>query len=170
MNKIIFLTLFALNGGLGSCKKDKITQSDSYGNGPRTEVPASLQGKWMYGFFSMTEYWTQNPSEYIGNGFEMAIAFNFNANGTYEQYFTSRTATGGISTYHQSLSKGTVEINTGTKTITTHCATAHYKQTKNGQTTQSRDLLDSEITKTTVYTYEAGNEPNGTAAIYLKMN
>jgi hypothetical protein len=44
---------------------------------------------WMYGNFSTTEYWSQNPSEYIGNGFTMAMAFKFAAGGTYEQYFTS---------------------------------------------------------------------------------
>ncbi len=171
MKQIILATLFALNSIVGgACKKEQPISPDAYGGGPKTEVPVALEGKWMYGYFSMTEYWSQNPSEYIGNGFEMAIAFNFNTNGTYEQYFTSRTATLGISTYHQSLSKGTVEINTADKTITTHAATAHYKQTKNGKTIENRDLNENEITKTIVYTYETGNEPNGTSAIYLKMN
>ncbi|MES2773226.1 MAG: hypothetical protein V4722_03530 [Bacteroidota bacterium] len=170
MNKIILVATLSICGFLCACKKDKTTTPDPYGNGPKTEVPASMQGNWMYGFFSMTEYWSKNPSEYIGNGFELAIAFKFNANGTYEQYFTSRTVTGGISTYHQSLSKGTVEINTSTKTIITHANTAHYKQTKNGQTMEDRDLADSEITKTTTYTFTEGTEPNGTKAIYLKMN
>lgn len=171
MNKIMLITLFTLNGILGgACKKENTNNAGAYGNGPKTEVPSTLQGKWMYGYFSMTEYWSQNPSEYIGNGFEMAMAFTFNSNGTYEQYFTSRTATGGVSTYHQSFTRGTVEINTVDKTITTHAATAHYKQTKNGQTMENRDLSKNEITQTIVYTYETGNEPNGTPAIYLKMN
>lgn len=107
MYKLLILPAVLFSLLLSACEKDK---KDSYGDGPKTEVSASLQGVWMYGNFSMTEYWSQNPADYIGNAFELAIAFKFNANGTYEQYFTSRTVTTGISTYHQSFTRGTVEI------------------------------------------------------------
>ena len=103
MNKIILITLFALNGILGSCQKEKTNQPSNYGNGPRTNVSSAMQGNWMYGNFSMTEYWSQNPSEYIGNGFEMAIAFKFYANGNYEQYFTSKTVNAGIDLAHRTF-------------------------------------------------------------------
>ncbi len=169
MNKIILITLFAINGLLGSCQKEKTSQSENYGNGPRTNVSSAMQGNWMYGNFSMTEYWSQNPSEYIGNGFEMAIAFKFYANGNYEQYFTSKTVSAGIVTYHQSLTKGSVEINENTKTIVTHAHSAHYKQTKNGQTMVDRDLSKNEITALTNYTYEAIIEPNGRKSLHIKM-
>jgi hypothetical protein len=167
MYKLLILPAVLFSLLLSACEKDK---KDSYGDGPKTEVSASLQGVWMYGNFSMTEYWSQNPADYIGNAFELAIAFKFNANGTYEQYFTSRTVTTGISTYHQSFTRGTVEINEATKTIVTHAANAHYKQTKNGQTIQDRDLEKSEITATTTYTYEETTAPNGTKVLKLKLN
>lgn len=170
MYRTILFTLMTFSSLMGACEKDKTNNPDAYGSGPKTPVPAALQGGWMYGSFSTTEYWNQNPSEYIGNGFELAIAFKFNANGTYEQYFTSKTVAGGIATYHQSFTKGTVEINEARKTLTTHAYSAHYKQTKNGQTTENRDLTEKEITKVTQYTYEPGTEPNGTKAIRLKMN
>ncbi len=118
----------------------------------------------------MTEYWSQNPADYLGNAFELAIAFNFNANGTYAQYFTSRTTTGTLSTYHQSLSKGTVEIDEAAGTIITHANTAHYKRTENGKTKEDRDLGKSEMTVTTRYTYTVGTDNNGTKALYLKLN
>lgn len=168
MKKIVLLTLLASCVMMGACEKDKLT--DENGNEPGTNIPASLQGSWMYGYFSMTEYWNQNPADYIGNAFEMAIAFRFNANGSYEQYFTSKTVVIGVATYHQSLTKGTLELNEAEKTFTTHAKSAHYKQTKNGITTEDRDLSDNEITKTTKYTYELKTEPNGTKAIYLKLN
>ncbi|SDE06067.1 hypothetical protein [Niabella drilacis] len=170
MYKLILFTLMAFSSLLGACEKDKTNTPDAYGDGPKTPVPAVLQGGWMFGNFSTTEYWDRNPSEYIGNGFELAIAFKFNANGTYEQYFTSKTVSGGIATYHQSFTKGTVEINEANKTLITHAHSAHYKQTKNGQTTENRDLTDKEITRTTQYTYEPATEPNGTKVIRLKMN
>ncbi len=172
MNKIILITLFALNGLLAACQKDddnKGNNTNQYGNGPKTNTPAALQGNWMYGNFSMTEYWTQNPSQYLGNGFEMAIAFKFYPNGNYEQYFTSKTANLGVVTYHQSLTKGTVEMNEANKTITTHANYVHYKQTKNGQIIEDRDLNTNEITKLSNYTYETGTEANGTKALHLKM-
>ena len=171
MTKHTSLLALALTFILFSCKKDTDESSTNpYGNGPKTTVPASFQGNWMYGNFSMTEYWSQNPAGYMGNAFEMAIAFTFYPNGTYDQYFTSRTVTGGASTYHQSLSKGTVVIDEAAKTITTHASTAHYRQTKNGGTLEDRDLEKNEITKTTSYTYELGTEPNGKKAMYLTMN
>lgn len=153
-----------------SCEKDKAIENNEYGDGPHSEVPGVLSGNWMYGFFSMTEYWSQNPADYIGNAFEMAIAFRFNANGTFDQYFTSKTVTGAVATYHQSLTKGTVVVNEADATITTYAKSAHYKQTKNGTTTEDRDLAENEITKITKYTYELRTENNGTRAIYLKLN
>lgn len=166
MNKIIFLTLFSYL--FGACNKESV--SDNHDNSPRTEVPAALQGNWMYGNFSMTEYWSQNPADYLGNAVQFAIAFKFNANGTYEQYFTSSTVTGGVVTYNQSVTKGTVEINEAAKTIVTHANSAHYKQTKNGQKVEERDLNKNEITALSNYTYQTGVEGNETKAIYLKLN
>lgn len=170
MKKIILVAI-ALSSLFGTCEKDPVQPSPGdYGNGPRTPVSSGMQGNWMYGNFSMTEYWSQNPADYLGNAFEIAIAFKLNANGTYEQYFTSKTVTGTFSTYHQSLTKGTIEINEASKTIITHAHTAHYRQSKNGQTTEDRDLDKSEITATTNYTYELKTEANGTKAIYLRLN
>ncbi|MBX3252770.1 MAG: hypothetical protein KF862_01415 [Chitinophagaceae bacterium] len=170
MQKIVVIILLVSSALMGSCEKDKTSDADEYGNGPRTSIPGSLQGNWMYGNFSMTEYWNQNPADYIGNAFEMAIAFRLNANGTYEHYFTSKTVSGGITTYHQSLTKGTVVVNEADKTITTHAKSAHYKQTKNGVTTENRDLSGNEITQTTKYTYDPQTTSNGTKTIYLKLN
>lgn len=170
MRKIFFILTMGLISIMGACEKDDVGAPDNYGDGPKTNVPAGLQGNWMYGNFSMTEYWSQNPSEYLGNTFEVAIAFKFNDNGTYEQYFTSKSVLGTVVTYHQSFTKGTVVINEAEKSIITYAAYAHYKQTKNGVTTEDRDLTQNEITRVTKYEYEERTEPNGTKAIYLKMN
>lgn len=171
MNKILLLVVALAASHISACqKKNTSKEADDYGNGPRTNVSAQLQGNWMYGHFSMTEYWAQNPADYIGNAFQFAIAFKFNSNGTFEQYFTSSTVTGTIVTYQQSVTKGTVEVDEANKTIITHANTAHYKRTKNGQTIEERDLDQSEITALTRYTYELKTENNGTKAIYLKIN
>ena len=171
MNKIILLAAVTLSSLFASCQKDSgKNNSNGYGNGPRTEVPAGIQGNWMYGNFSMTEYWSQNPADYLGNAVQFAIAFKFNADGTYEQYFTSSTVSGTVVTYQQSVTKGTVEVDENKKTITTHANAAHYKRMQNGQLQEERDLAKSELTATTNYSYTSGTESNGVKAIYLKLN
>lgn len=170
MKKIILITMLAASALMGSCEKEKTPGNNEYGDGPRSDLPAALQGNWMYGSFSMTEYWNQNPADYIGNAFELAMAFKFNRTGTYDHYFTSKTISGGIATYHQSLTRGTMVVNENEKTITTHAQSAHYKQTKNGSIIENRALSENEITRTTMYTYELRVEPNGTKSVYLKMN
>lgn len=172
MKKTILLYAIGLAVLLSACKKDKTTDDNkTYGSGPRTEVPAAVQGKWMYGNFSMTEYWNQNPGDYLGPAVQFAIAFQFNANGTYEQYFTSSTVTGGSVTYQQSLTKGTVEVNAATGSIQTHAASAHYKRTSGGRTVEERDMTQTELdqNRNTAYNYTTGTEPNGTKAIYLTL-
>lgn len=174
MKNIILATAMLLSAFAMACEKDdkNISEPDSIecpGN-PRANVSASLQGKWMYGNFSMTEYWSTNPSTYLGNALQFAIAFKFNANGTYEQYFTSSSVNGGVTTYQQSVTKGTVVIDEVAKTIKTYACSAHYKRTKNGLTVEERDLSKSEITALTSYTFTSGSESNGSRLINLTLN
>ena len=138
-------------------------------DGPKTNVPAELTGNWMNGNFSMTEYWSQDPSEYLGNGLEFAFAFTFNANGTYTQYFTASSVTNGIVTYQQSVTQGTMEVNSTTKTIITHASKSHYKRTTNGHVVEERDMTKSELGGADSYTYTTGKEQSGTDALYLTL-
>jgi hypothetical protein len=136
---------------------------------PVSVTPAALQGTWMYGNFSMKEYWQQNPANYLGNALQFAIAFKFYANGEYEQYFTSSSVSAGIVTYQQSVTKGTVVTDAINKTIKTKATSSHYKRTRSGQVVEERELSKNEMTGSTVYSFVTGTEPNGTKAIYLKL-
>lgn len=169
MKKIVVLSIACVSLCF-SCKKDAVKISDEYGQGPRSTVPAEMQGSWMYGSFSMTEYWSQNPADYLGNALEFAIAFRLNENGSYEQYFSSRSVVGATIIYHQSLSKGTIELNPSENSMTTHANFAHYKRTEDGRTVEDRDLEKTEMTLSNHYTYELQTETNGTRAILLKLN
>src|SRR4051812_40691434 len=119
MRNLFLFIMVAAVCSLAACAKDNLSDGIP-ANSPRTEVPGDLQHLWMYGHFSTTEYWTQDPSTYIGNAFEIAIAFQFHADGTYTHYFTSSSVVGGVTTYNQSVTTGTVEIDAVNKTITTH--------------------------------------------------
>lgn len=128
-----------------------------------------VAGTWMYGNFSLTEYWTTSPRTYLGNAFTFAVAFKFNANGTYEQYFTSGVNNYGISTYHQSVTKGTYKMDEATATLSATPVSSHYKRTSLGRTEEDRDMRPGEIAKTDTYTYAASTEPNGTQALSLTI-
>jgi hypothetical protein len=172
MKKLILSAAIISAALFGACQKSKTattTASAACPENPRTTVTAALQGNWMYGNFSMTEYWNQNPGDYLGNALQYAIAFKFNADGTYEQYFTSSSVSLGITTYQQSVTKGTVVIDEAAKTIKTYACSAHYKRTRNGQTVEERDPAKNELTLLTTYTYTKGIEPSGTKAIYLTL-
>jgi hypothetical protein len=167
MKKLLLMMVFTIMLTTFGCTKDK-AGADSFTT-PSAKVPAALQGNWMYGNFSITEYWNQYPGDYLGNAFQVGIAFRFFENGTYEQYFTSSSVLSGITTYHQSVTKGTVVVDTISQTITVYPGKAHYKRTKNRQTEEDRDLAKSELSGATTYDYTTGAESNGTSAIYLTL-
>lgn len=167
MKKLI-LTITVLVSSLAmSCEVEKINAE--YGRGPKTEVPMSIQGNWMFGQFSMTEYWSQNPATYMGNALQLAIAFKFNDNGTYEQFFTSGSNNGNNQTYQQSVTKGTIEVDASAKTITTHAHSAQYRRTVDGKIVEDRRLNENEVTKDITYKYTLDTEANGTRVINLTI-
>lgn len=166
MKKLTLLLAVVIATATMACSKSSSKPGGE--DGPKTNVPAELTGNWMYGNFSMTEYWSQDPSEYLGNGLEFVFAFTFNPNGTYTQYFTSGSAIGGVVTYQQSVTQGTMEVNTATKTFITHPSKAHYKRTVNSQVAEERDLGKSELNGGN-FIYATGNEINGTDALYLTL-
>jgi len=173
MKKLLLLLTLATFIGATACEKDTIdpqVPGDITSGLPHTKVPADLKALWMYGNFSTTEYWSQNPSTYVGNALQFAIAFKFEENGTYTHYFTSSSVLGGISTYQQSVTKGTVEIDVASKTIKLHPASAHYKRTRSNQVLEERDLAKEEISAGSSFTYTTGVEPSGTRALYLTLN
>lgn len=171
--KRIILASVIMAATLTACEKDEAKKQEETtvlcpGN-PRTAVAAELQGNWMYGNFSMTEYWSQKPGDYLGNALQMAFAFTFTADGTYTQYFTSQKTDFTGTTYQQSVTKGSVTINAASGKLVTHPCTSRYKRTRNGQTLEERDLTQSELSAATEYSYRTGTEPNGTKAIYFTL-
>lgn len=159
--------LLALSAGAQVPNKPKITPvAEKTSNTARSTV---LEGTWMYGNFSTTEYWSQAPSTYLGNAFTMAIAFVFKADGTYQQYFTSQATNYTGSVYHQSATKGTYTIDEASKTLTCVPVSSHYKRTDRGKIAEDRDMRPDEISKKDVYTYATGTESNGTKSIKLTI-
>lgn len=85
-----------------SCKVDEPS--------PRSEVPDNMEGQWLYGDYSMTEFWDYDGS-YSGNAFELALAFDFKKNGHFEFYFVTGGTSFGCRTEAFVFKKGTVQFN-----------------------------------------------------------
>ncbi|RYF84843.1 MAG: hypothetical protein EON98_08120 [Chitinophagaceae bacterium] len=78
MKKVI-LTAFVLSlaiVGFSQRKAQKLDKpSATTTASAETSIPKELQGTWMYGNFSTTEYWSTSPGTYLGNALTFAIAF-----------------------------------------------------------------------------------------------
>jgi hypothetical protein len=84
---------------------------------PKTAVPTELAKKWMYGGFSMGEFWDYNGS-YTGNAFEAGLAFDFKPDGRCEFYLVTAGTSFGCRTEAFVYKKGTVEFNEAEKSFT----------------------------------------------------
>jgi hypothetical protein len=93
-----------LFSGCDLFKKDQDPQP-----APKAVVPENLAKKWLYGNFSMTEFWTTTGA-HVGNAFELAVAFDFKPDGTTEFYFISGATNFGCRTEAFVWKKGTVEF------------------------------------------------------------
>ncbi|SDK97317.1 hypothetical protein SAMN05421823_10432 [Catalinimonas alkaloidigena] len=114
------LGVVALGLMLSSCIED-----DPAPQTPRSEVPAKMQGQWMYGTFSMTDFWKYDGS-YVGNAFELAVAFDFKKNGEIEMYFMSSSAYYNCRTQAFTYEKGTVEFHDN-NSFTMHPTEGSYR-------------------------------------------
>src|SRR5687768_4758249 len=88
--KFYFLLALGLSlVSMTSCDKDSddILIHDT----PRSEVPASLTGKWQNGTFSMSNWWSYNGTKYEGNPYTRSTSFNFLKNGEAEFFQVIKT-------------------------------------------------------------------------------
>ncbi|MEO6167853.1 MAG: hypothetical protein ABIO46_13135 [Chitinophagales bacterium] len=76
MKKTIACLMLAVTFLSCKTKEETVPVPDGY-------VTAEAKGQWLYGTFSMTYFWGYDGS-YIGNAFELSVAFNFMENGEYD--------------------------------------------------------------------------------------
>ena len=116
----ILLSIAALSSG---CKKDDSALEPGVGG----KTPSEAVGKWMYGSFSMSDFWSYN-GQYQGKPFELAVVFDFKTNGTYEKYFIASTKDYiGCKTEAFSYEKGRVSFDEAEGTFTTTPVEGNYR-------------------------------------------
>ena len=165
MKKILFLPILLVV--FFSCKKDDTGSPSNTPPGGST-TPSEAVGDWLYGSFSMTEFWGYDGS-YLGNAFELSVAFTFNADGSYEQFFISQANNYGCSTQALSFYKGYVTFTDSS--FTTHPSEGHFKGFYSCLPSSNfdRDAEQSELTVQTYY-YEMETDSNGKEWMVVRFN
>lgn len=72
------------------------------------KVPTKLAGKWLNGTFAMSNWWTYDGKNYLGNPYNRSVAFNFNKDGSAEFFLIIKTFNGYCSTEAFTYQKGKV--------------------------------------------------------------
>lgn len=150
---------------LAGCKKENESVI------PGGHVPSETRGQWMYGSFSMSEFWSYD-GRYQGNPFELAVMFDFKKDGTYEKYFVATTRDyAGCKTEAFTFEKGSVDFNETAGSFTTTPTEGHYRgfyscfPNKN----INRKMDRSELKPQTYY-YEVKTGSNGRTNLVVRFN
>ena len=147
MKKLIIILMAVIT--LASCKKDEI--DPGIGSPDFSEAPDEMVGQWLYGTFSMTEFWGYDGS-YQGNAFEMSVAFDFTDNGEYEMYFIAVANNYGCRTEGFTYTKGYVDWSIdGQFTVTPEEGNYRGFYSCTPQYNFERAMTESELTSQTYY-------------------
>ncbi|MFN8344548.1 MAG: hypothetical protein U0X91_06075 [Spirosomataceae bacterium] len=155
------LSLFIISSG---CTKED-TLSDLGGN-----IPAATVGKWMYGSFSMSDFWSYD-GQYQGKPFELAVVFDFKSNGTYEKYFiASNRDYSNCRTEAFTFEKGRVSFDETTGTFTTVATEGTYRGFYScfPKNNINRKMTAAEL-KTQTYYYKVINGSTGKNSIEVRF-
>lgn len=93
----------------------------------KSVVPVFPKGKWLNGTFSMSNWWTYDGKQYVGNPYTRSVAFNFSEKGKSEFYLIIKTNTGYCTTEAFTFLKGTVEFTEGEQSFTFVPASGNYR-------------------------------------------
>ena len=159
--KTILLSLLILVASCTGCKKD----NDIKGG----YIPETAVGKWMYGSFAMSEFWSYD-GQYQGNPFELAVVFDFKNDGTYEKYFMASARDYSCTTQAFTYEKGSVNFDEAAGTFTTTPVKGNYRGFYSCVPSKNinRDMKESEL-KPQKYYYEVTTGSNGQRNIVVRF-
>ncbi|MBO0930259.1 hypothetical protein [Fibrella aquatilis] len=167
--KTVFFFLLGFVLITTSCKKDGAADVQP-GSNPGGSLPTAVVGKWMYGSFSMADFWTYNGT-YAGKPFELAVVFDFKANGTYEKYFVSSARDYSCRTEAFTYEKGIVKFSEADGSFT--CTPTEGKYRGFYSCVPSRNIdrsMEKSEMKVQTYYYELKTGSNGKPTIVVRFN
>jgi hypothetical protein len=155
MKTLIFAMLSFVLFGTGCTKDESVTDLGG-------TIPAATAGKWMYGSFSMSDFWSYD-GQYQGKPFELAVVFDFKSNGMYEKYFIASTRDySNCRTEAFTFEKGRVTFDESAGTFTTVPTEGTYRGFYScfPKNNINRKMTNSEM-KTQTYYYKVVQGNNG---------
>ncbi|WP_128548338.1 hypothetical protein [Larkinella soli] len=146
--KKVLLSLLALVCLTAACKKD----ADTIDPAIQSKTPEEAVGKWMYGTFSMSNFWTYD-GKYGGKPYEQALVLDFKANGTYEQYIINAVTSYNCKTEAFTYMKGKVKFDEEAGTFTLTPTEGNYRGFYSCYPSQNfkRDARKDELRQETFY-------------------
>jgi hypothetical protein len=153
-----------------ACKK-----SDDFDPATQSKAPTEVAGKWMWGTFSMSNFWTYD-GQYAGKPFEQALVFDFKPNGEYEEYVINAVNSYGCKTEAFTYFKGKVKFDEDEQSFTITPTSGNYRGFYSCASSNNfkRDAKASEL-KVQKFYYEVrggklmlGDGPDNRAVFTLK--
>ena len=146
---------------VGCTKSEEKKDADT----PRSAAPDEIVGNWMYGNFSMTEFWSFNGA-YQGNAFQLSVAFKFFKDGTYERYTVAASnVIIGCRVDNFAFEKGTVNYDNATQSFTTHPSQAKFRRFS--CTGNLEGEMPTRELKTNTYKWKTGTGSGNTKKLLL---
>ncbi|RIV18071.1 hypothetical protein DYU11_29380 [Fibrisoma montanum] len=121
MKKHLF-TVFALLSLSIACTTD----SDKIDPAIQSNVPTDVTGKWMWGTFSLSNFWGYDGS-YQGKPFEQAFVLDFKPNGEFEEYVINSASSYNCRTEAFTYFKGKVKFNEDQQSFTLTPQSGNYR-------------------------------------------
>lgn len=120
--KNLLIAVFALVSVLA-----KAMPPDSTGSDTSLPIQALLRGKWLNGSFSMSNWWTYDGKQYIGNPYTRSVAFNISEKGQSEFFLIIKTHTGYCTTEAFTYQRGTIKFTEGEQSFTFIPESGNYR-------------------------------------------
>lgn len=126
-------------------------------------VPAELEGKWLNGTFSMSNWWTYDGKQYLGNPYTRSVAFTFSKTGESEFFMVIKTNTNGYCTTEGfTYQKGTVTFDETNHSFTFKPKSGNYRGFYGCAASSNFDrAAKPEELKTATYYWNIEKDTNG---------
>jgi len=110
-----------------ACEKTSEADEILIPDTPRSEVPAELTGKWQNGTFAMSNWWSYDGKQYLGNPYSRSTAFDFSKNGDVNFFQVIKTFTGTCSTEGFTTYNGSVKFDNANHSFTMYPQKGNFR-------------------------------------------
>ncbi|TDH26417.1 hypothetical protein EXU57_09980 [Segetibacter sp. 3557_3] len=171
MKSNLVFTAFLVVVLLTACEKTDGAEDVLIPNTPKSEVPNELTGKWQNGTFAMSNWWSYDGKQYLGNPYTRSTAFSFQKNGDMEFFQVIKTFTGTCSTEGFTTYKGTVKFDHANQSFTMYPQSGNFRGFYScaSGSNFNRPVKKEELKPTTFY-WSTETDSNGQKWMVIKFD